>query len=135
MPTLQNVRLDYPPSYFNGITNKICSWKLDVNIMLLSWLASECDDKLMPTVLCPWEWSEYIHKCRYVPLDLIIQRHLHDCYLRMCNTHDKYRKVYPRRESDFNLSWSPNPSGHTIRPQFKIRRVSSLFKVKFLSTS
>ena len=91
--------MEYPPSYFNNITNNISSRNEDIDGNYLARLAFACDDKLMTSVLCPWRCSKYIHQCGYVTLDLRIQRHLQDYYLKIISSLDQYCKIYPSRDN------------------------------------
>ena len=100
--------------------------------MLLSRLVSAYDNELMPNALCPWRYSEYIHKCGYAPLDLITQRHLQYCYLKLCTTSEQYRKSYlscdnylRKEHSDYNKrlltpAWSAVPCVTFVEGQFPL---------------
>ena len=82
IPSLKDVTIESLSSYINNRTKDHVSWKDDIRSRLLSRLVSSCNNLLMSTVLCPWGCLEYLHKCGHVPLDILIQRHLQDCYIK-----------------------------------------------------
>ena len=81
--TLSNVTLESPPSYFVDISSDIKEFQDDRASQLLSRLADSANKHLMPTILCPWGGSEYIHTCGHLEYDLIIQRFLPAVHLKL----------------------------------------------------
>ena len=70
--------------------------------------------------MCPWGCSEFIHKCGYVPIDVMIQRHLSRCKIKLMS-HLLLSKLkwsrddFIRDENDFemilmNPKWKVLPS-------------------------
>ena len=57
-----------------------------------------CNTYMIPSVLCPWGESEYIHKCGNIPYDKILQRYLPKCYIRKISPDKLCQKVFSTRE-------------------------------------
>ena len=80
------------------MTKDHITWKDDIKSGMLSCLENTCNNLIMPTVLCPWGYSEYLHKCGHVPLDILIQRQLQDCSIKTITKSYKYGNIYPSRD-------------------------------------
>ena len=61
-----NVSIESPTPIFADRTSDINEWNQDIDSYLLSRLASTCNKHLMPSGMCPWGCTEYIH--RYVKM-------------------------------------------------------------------
>ncbi len=77
----EDVTIDSPSAIFSDITNNICDMKRGLHNNTLSELIRVCNHHLIPSVLCPWGETEYIHQCGTVPYDILIQRYLPKCYI------------------------------------------------------
>ena len=73
-------------------------WNNDVDSLLLSKLASSCNNHLIADVLCPWGCSEFMHRCGYLDMDMIFQRYLPKCILKLMNEKDKYKYTESARD-------------------------------------
>ena len=62
IPTLRDVTIESPPSFFKDITGDIDDWNADIESFYLPRLATACNKYVLPTVLCPWGCTEFIHK-------------------------------------------------------------------------
>ena len=51
-----------------------------------------CNAHIRPSVMCPWGCSEFIHKRGTVPIDVMIQRHLSRCEIKLIS-YSLLRKV------------------------------------------
>ena len=45
-----------------------------------------CNKTLIPTVLCPWGCTEYLHQSGQFEIDILIQNHLKKCNLNLINS-------------------------------------------------
>lgn len=50
----------------------------------LADLRDSCNKYLLPTVLCPYGCTEYLHKCESVPMDLVFPKYLSKVRLKIC---------------------------------------------------
>ena len=78
-----DVTLDYPPPIFRDRTIDLKCWNEDINSYLLSRLASTSNKYLRPSIKCPWGCSEFLHKTGNISYDIIIQRILQKCALKL----------------------------------------------------
>ena len=119
---LSDVNIDNPSPIFKDVTEEIQDMKDGLDINSLSEIMRVFNHHLMPTVLCPWGESEYIHKCGKVPFDSILQRFLPKCIIKKSSPSIDYQKVdssrddYVRESIDqydvllLNPSWRVLPS-------------------------
>ena len=70
-------------SFFVDLTNNKHKFNVDVGSFLLPRLATTCNDFLIPTVNCSWGCSKFMHKCGKMQIDVIFQRYLQQCSLKM----------------------------------------------------
>lgn len=109
------VNIDEPEPYFVDRTCDSEEMKKEIESGELSRLAKTLNTFLIPDVLCPWGESEYIHKCGFVELDIIFQRHLQKVVLKMMGTHlaltmvRSSREDYIREPSTYK-TWIQNPN-------------------------
>ena len=92
-----NITLTHPVPVFQDITANIEEWNGDINSYLLSKLRDTCNKHLVPTVKCPWGCSEFIHKVGYLPIDIVFQRFLQKCSVKMFSKKD-IKNVISARE-------------------------------------
>ena len=111
-----------PPSFFEDKTKDIIHWDEQINSYLLPNLRDACNKYIIPTILCPFGCSEFIHKCGHVAIDMIFQRFLPKCTLKKYMNDIKAfdfvksaRDDYIRTENDYN-SWLLNTNDWGIRP-------------------
>jgi hypothetical protein len=57
-----DITIDDPSPIFIDRTNDIRDWNESIESYELPRLAKACNTYLMPTILCPWGCTEYIHK-------------------------------------------------------------------------
>ena len=117
-----DVTIDMPPPIIYDMTHDINDWNCNINSMLLSNLASTCNQYLMPCVLCPWGCTTFLHKCGHIQLDLVIQRYMPKCLITLINKHmyvaniQSARDDYVRFDADDSYDcWLLNPQW-TIKP-------------------
>ena len=65
-----------PAPIFNDITGDISCWNKGMTKYTLPDIERICNAYLRPSVMCLWGFSEFIHKCGTVPIDVMIQPHL-----------------------------------------------------------
>ena len=80
-----NISLTEPIPIFEDVTDKINDWKSGIDSGNLNKIAEVCNSYLMPTVLCPWGCSEFLHKVGSVDIQLILQRYLKKCKIAIYN--------------------------------------------------
>jgi hypothetical protein len=76
VPEYHEITMDQPPSIIIDRTIEMNNWNSDIQSQKLPNLAKCCNESMMPTVLCPWGCTEYIHSCGFMPLDIIFQQFL-----------------------------------------------------------
>ena len=117
----RNVSLHSPAAYFNDISLDILEFKSDIDSLLLGRLKDGTNKHIIPTVLCPWGCTEFIHNVGHMHLDYVLQRFLRKVLLVMPNNHTQCifantcREDYIFRESEyecwlFNKDWTVRPS-------------------------
>ena len=87
----QNMQFPSPPS------EKIRDMKCGLKKNTLSEVMRVCNKHLIPSVLCPWGESEYIHMCGNISYDSVIQRYLPRCYIHKHCQDKACEKVYSSR--------------------------------------
>jgi predicted GIY-YIG superfamily endonuclease len=114
-----DVTIDDPPPIFDDITMNIKKWNAKINTGDLPNLAQGCNELLLPTIMCPWGESVFIHKTGSIPIDVLFQRYLQRCEIKLIDS-SNLRKViwtrddYVRDEGDDDI-WLLNPKWK-IRP-------------------
>ena len=91
----QNISLSEPGAIFTDRTGDLNAWNEAMASKKLSSIANACNQYLLPTVLCPWEYSEFIHSTGYLDVESTLQRflqkynfHVHDTKnFQKSNTH------------------------------------------------
>ena len=84
----EDISLDSPTPIFKDKTSDISKWNADINSFLLSRLASTSNTFLYPGIMCPWGCSEFQHKVGNLPLDIVYQRYLPRCKLKLISSPD-----------------------------------------------
>ena len=116
-----SVSIESPSPIFIDKTMEIKEWNDDVNSYLLPRLASSCNKHLMPNIMCPWGCSEFNHKCGHISMDIVFQRYLQRCLLKLIEKPAAFKYIisarddYLRAEGDedqwlFNPNWKVQPS-------------------------
>ena len=84
-------------------------------ISKLSSIADACNQFHIPNVLCPWVFSEFIHKFGYVDMDTVIQQFIQKCNLSIVDlsklskiehTRNEYLREY---NNDYDM-WLHDPN-------------------------
>ena len=113
------ITLDDPEPVFDDLTIKIKKWNENIDSATLPNLASACNEMIMPTIMCPWGCSVFIHKIGSLPLDITIQRFIQQVELVLIDPKKLpliqwCRDDFTRLEND-NDTWLMNPAWK-IRP-------------------
>ena len=95
---LNGVTINTPPSIFIDITSNIYEMKSGIESNTLANLKKCCNKHLMPSILCPWGESEYIHQCGKFPFDAFLQRFLPKCYIDKISNDKICENIYSSRE-------------------------------------
>jgi hypothetical protein len=113
-PTVySNVSINSPSAIFKDVTTEIDEWNDAILSHQLPQLSQICNKYLMPTVLCPWGCSTFKHKVGNISIDLIFQRYIDKCNIKMIDG-SKISKVkwtrddYVRDENDEWDAWLMN---------------------------
>ena len=64
----------------------------------LSYISDVCNQFVLPNVFCPWEWSDVIHKVRYVDQDTVIQLCIQKCNLSIVDVSKLSKIEHTRNE-------------------------------------
>ena len=117
-----DITMDSPTPYFVDRTSDIDHWNEEIGSGSLSRLKKCVNELLLPTVLCPWGCTEYIHRCGGIALDLMFQRFLPMIYLPLLSDSDQMKTVEWARDDFFreddddydcwllNDTWKVRPS-------------------------
>ena len=62
-------------SFFVDLSLNQLQMKSVIDSGMLPKIRDTTNKLLIPTILCPWGGSEYIHECGTIPMDIIIQRY------------------------------------------------------------
>ena len=123
-PTIySDISIKYPPPIFHDATTDIEEWNDDIDSYLLSRLANITNKFPVPTVKCPWGCSEFIHKVGYLPLDIIFQRYLQHCVIKIIQ-HPKYvshKNVFSAREEYLRLDMDDDDDMWLFNPKWKVK--------------
>ena len=110
----ENISVDAPRPIIRDRTDEIKEWNNCMERHNLPEVSRVCNKLLLPTVLCPWGCSEYIHKVGKIPFNIIIQKCLPKVQLPL-TTDATFSKVktmredYIRDSSDTYENWLLNP--------------------------
>ena len=87
-----------PKSVFIDQTNRHHCFQSEIQTGILSKIANACNEYLIPTVLCPWGCTEYIHKVGVIPLDIVFQRYMPKFRFSLISCIDSCEKVFSSRD-------------------------------------
>jgi hypothetical protein len=87
--------------FFQDITNDLANWQEKINTNELPDLAQICDELLIPSVLCPWGESVFPHKCGTLAIDIVIQRYIQYCEIKLFSDAKKLSRVKSTRDDYF----------------------------------
>ena len=119
---MEHVSFNNPPAIFKDVTMDLREMIADIDDAKISVIMRTCDKHVIPTVLCPWGESEFLHTCGDVPFDSVLQRYMTKCYFKKVSKDKDCGKIYSSREDyireeieDYdnlllNPSWSVRPS-------------------------
>ena len=107
LPTAyMSVTKDSPVPIFSDRTSDSAEWDNAIASKQLSQLANICNKLLIPTVLCPWGCSKFLHHVGTINLDAVFQRYLCKCYL--LDDSKAMTKIEPTRDDFIRESKSDN---------------------------
>ena len=117
----ENITLELPTPYFHDVTIARESMRDSMKSKMLSSIAEACNEHLMPTLLCPWGDTEFLHTCGNIEMDIVIQRLLLWVQIPMVSSIQKLkfcasiRDDYLREYEDYdnllcNPKWKIVPS-------------------------
>ena len=93
-----NVTLTHPPPSFVDITQTFSDWDTSLESMMLLNIAKACNKYLMPTVLCPWGCSSFMHRSGIISLDIVFQRFLPRCLVKLISKKNQFKYVLSARD-------------------------------------
>ena len=115
----RNITISEPIPIFVDRTNDIKIWNDGIDSGKLMTIADVCNKYLLPTVLCPWGCSEFIHKAGYLDFHIVIQRYISKVILFDID-YAEIAKVDPARDDfcrdsyfDYNV-WLWNPKWRVL---------------------
>ena len=74
-----SILITEPQSIFMDRIKDLKNWNEGIKYQKLSSIADVCNRFLLPNVICPWVFSEFIHKVGCVDQDTVIQRFIQKC--------------------------------------------------------
>ena len=92
-PTYYNsMSITEPQSIFMDRNKELEKWNEGIKSQKLISIDNVCNQFLLPNVLCPWEYSDFIQNVRYVDLDTAMQKLIQKCnfLLLMYQSYLKY---------------------------------------------
>ena len=120
--TYSTITINNPKPFFVDKTNHINHWNELIDSYSLPNLAEACNRYLLPSVLCPFGCSAFIHRIGHISLDLIFQRFLPKVqFTKFFNNTKGFaytksaRDDYIRHDDDYdcwllNTNWMIQPS-------------------------
>ena len=97
-PTTTSLSITNPPAIFEDKTPILMEWDAEIQSFELPRLAKCLNKHLMPTTLCPFGCSEYIHQTGSLHLDLVFQRFLPRCLIELSHDVKDLSKHFPARD-------------------------------------
>jgi hypothetical protein len=76
-----HVTIEEPKPLLVDRTEEIKEWNESIKSGNLNKIADACNHLLVPSILCPWGCSEFIHKAGKIDLYLIFQKHMRKCII------------------------------------------------------
>ena len=114
------VTMTFPPPLFEDKTSALTSMKNLLNSGFLPKIKKACNDYLMPTVLCPWGCTEYIHTAGNCDLDLVIQRHLPEFLIAINNHHENFKFLTSSRDDYVRDIGNEEYDSLLFNPEWKV---------------
>ena len=74
---------EYNHQHIKDKTQDMKEWDDDIGSYMLCRLKSTTNKFLLPLIKCPWGCSEFMHKVGYLPMDIVFQKYLPQCCLRL----------------------------------------------------
>ena len=93
-------------------------WHEGINSQKLPSIADVCNHLLIPTVLCPWGCSEFLHSTGKLDLDVILQRYFQKTYLHVSDL-NKFSKVIAARD-DYIRDKIEDYDNLLLNPKWKV---------------
>ena len=115
-----SITLEEPPPIFHDNTFDTSEFDRKIKSTKLGEITSALDQYLIPTVLCPWGCTEYIHECGQIPFDLVCRRYLPKVHFKTINNEKQLSKLYSARDDFFRYDiddydcWVFNPEWKVI---------------------
>ena len=117
------ITMSFPPPLFTDKTSSLNAMTDLLKTEFLPNIKEACNKYLMPTVLCPWGCTNYVHSAGFCDLDLVIQRYLPEFIITLCSdikklklltsSRDDYVRDIENEQYDsllFNPKWKVLPS-------------------------
>ena len=70
--------------------SEISKWNEVISSHYLSRLESGVNKYVMPNIHCPWGCTEYSHTCGHIDFDVVFQRYLLKCVLKLISTKESF---------------------------------------------
>ena len=106
-------------SFFTDVTMDKSNFDIGTRNPLLSKVAETCNKYLIPTILCPWGCSEYLHRSGKLPIDIILQRFVSKVNLILIHDTDDCVKVFSARD-DFIREDPSDYDNILLNPKWKV---------------
>ena len=90
------ITITFPSPILVDMTPQLKTWHDGILESTLPSLARICDDILLPTIMCPWGESVFLHKCGSIPLDTTFQRYIQYCEIKLINPEKLDKVKYAR---------------------------------------
>ena len=85
IPSFANVLIRVPKAIFVDRTIEIKEWNDDIKSLMLPRLQKACGRNFLPLVLCPFGCSEFSTKVGKTSFDIVFQRYLNKCHIKLMN--------------------------------------------------
>ena len=102
---MANVSISVPKAIFVDRTIEIHEWNDDVKSLMLPRLRKACDRNFLPLVLCPFGCSEFSSKVGKISLDIVFQRYLIKCHIKLMNKYEGLKYVQWTRDDYIRNYW------------------------------
>lgn len=118
-----NTAHESPIPIFKDISPIIQKWDDDISSYYLARLRDASNRSLRPTILCPFGCTEFPHKCGHLPFDIVFQRYLPRCNIRLISDITCYDSVVSAREDyapPLDIAMALKDSSIIFNPSWKI---------------
>lgn len=112
------ISIENPPTIFDDVTVKKKKWTNSIKDGTLTSLANVCNDLIIPTIMCPWGDSVFIHKTGSLPIDAVFQRYLQRVEIVMID-HNKLQFVQWTRDDYTRIA--NDEDSWLLNPEWKVR--------------